>query len=1188
MKPKIPGQPKRPHRSDGFALVVSLTLMVLLSVLVVGLLGLSSIALRTGTAGEARAEARANARLALTLALGELQTSLGPDQRVSARASSIAGGGASEPNLTGAWKSWRWSVTGGDPDYTGRDYGDKAGRFEGWLVSTGSPEEAKNLNLPDRSLSEPVWMVNPKTVGLPDGQGLRATKVPLGLDTSRPGAFAWAVMDESQKAPIRLPEQEAESDGERLARRIAPARAYPEAIDSSLSPDSLGDVEKLVSLDSAVVAIGGQSGRQVLSYQHDVTPYSLGLLANVAEGGLKADLTAPFESSDNLSNVMGSLTPYQGIVDPSAPTWEYLRSHYQLYRKVQLASSGTPVVRPGTADLRPDTRGVGVTPAPASERLMPVIAKLQIMFSVVTHFAHIGDRINFYNQYGGGNENYACPHLVYDPVVTLYNPYDIAIELQRLRVRIWDPPVVFGFKKNNDWLRTEFSQPNGNGFHGLARFQIANEGNPSARRYFTLVLGEGNANGMSGRLRLEPGEVRVLAPRVESAWTWGYETSGGYTPRVFFDWNAGNDFGNKDNRSPSGNGQFGMESVPGWDQRAGLQTDHLSYSTRPAQTRYDFERQHGMDGGWLAIKLSDTLSVSAKPGRAVTAPNVPDFMVDLLAGSQVDPTRDILRSYRFRFADPTAELSLDATQPIIERTFTAAALLQTPIDKSPGGKSPFAILTMGAKTTVDQRDNSMPWLHNHPVVEGTEQDSRQVGNALDSYDVRLDEVTSFNAFPGIEIDKTGGRNQGFYGASSTSSFGVSNVPMFRVPLVPAASLGDLIPANLVSGSNLPRVTHPLGGSRAHPLIPTDMVTRPSPASAGGLMLDHSYLLNDALWDRYFFSTATDYNTTLLPGRNRGQLLRSFFNSEERLLNPRYVPVLAGQGSPEEQASSFDSLGTAEFSRRIASSLAIDGPFNVNSDSVEAWKALLSSLRQAELLGWGKTGLSPKDKTAFPRAGFPIAGDAESSGNATINVQGQIRWAGFRALTDEQIDLLAGAIVEEVRERGARDKAPSLTLGEFVNRRLGSASGLHVLKGLLETAIEKSKINDPFHAEDSKATTAATSLALAGIASPAAREGWTGEGAPSMLTQGDLLMALAPVITVRGDTFRIRAYGEARNNDGDLLAKAWCEAIVQRTPEYLDPEDDPELRTSELRAEANKRFGRKFSITSFRWLSPEEV
>ena len=50
---------------------------------------------------------------------------------------------------------------------------------------------------------------------------------------------------------------------------------------------------------------------------------------------------------------------------------------------------------------------------------------------------------------------------------------------------------------------------------------------------------------------------------------------------------AGNDFGNKDGRT----GQtFGIETVPGWDPRAGLQTDHLSYGNgRPQPTRYDIE-----------------------------------------------------------------------------------------------------------------------------------------------------------------------------------------------------------------------------------------------------------------------------------------------------------------------------------------------------------------------------------------------------------------------------------------------------------------------------------------------------------------------------------------------------------------------------------------------------------------------
>jgi hypothetical protein len=101
------------------------------------------------------------------------------------------------------------------------------------------------------------------------------------------------------------------------------------------------------------------------------------------------------------------------------------------------------------------------------------------------------------------------------------------------------------------------------------------------------------------------------------------------------------------------------------------------------------------------------------------------------------------------------------------------------------------------------------------------------------------------------------------------------------------------------------------------------------------------------------------------------------------------------------------------------------------------------------------------------------------------------------------------------------------------------------------------------------------------------QGYRSTGIPGWLTQADVLQVIGPSISNRSDTFRVRAYGEAHDSSGNTLAKAYCEAIVQRVPDYIDSADSPSERSTEL-TNPNKTYGRQFTIVSFRWLSPQEI
>jgi hypothetical protein len=178
---------------------------------------------------------------------------------------------------------------------------------------------------------------------------------------------------------------------------------------------------------------------------------------------------------------------------------------------------------------------------------------------------------------------------------------------------------------------------------------------------------------------------------------------------------------------------------------------------------------------------------------------------------------------------------------------------------------------------------------------------------------------------------------------------------------------------------------------------------------------------------------------------------------------------------------------------------------------------------------------------------------------------------------------------EVKARG-----PFLNLGDFVNRRPNSSDASQQAVGALQAAIDKSGLNGRF-------TGGGRSVAAADFGSLPGAGAISAEPAPARsagsaghLTQARLLTALGSQITVRSDTFVIRTYGDARDSSGKIiLARAWCEAVVQRLPEYVDPTDRPEAAegwpgSSDKLTPINTLFGRRLNIRSFRWLNSNEI
>ena len=129
------------------------------------------------------------------------------------------------------------------------------------------------------------------------------------------------------------------------------------------------------------------------------------------------------------------------------------------------------------------------------------------------------------------------------------------------------------------------------------------------------------------------------------------------------------------------------------------------------------------------------------------------------------------------------------------------------------------------------------------------------------------------------------------------------------------------------------------------------------------MVDHSYLANKALWDDYFFSSIAPHLVDVFGGDQRvtaDEIAQRVFFGEGQLPNRRIVPYREGLSRSSLEELFGSDRAALDRAETMASHLLVRGPFNVNSTSVDAWRALFSSLRGKAVACLLYTSPSPRD------------------------------------------------------------------------------------------------------------------------------------------------------------------------------------------------------------------------------------
>jgi hypothetical protein len=386
----------------------------------------------------------------------------------------------------------------------------------------------------------------------------------------------------------------------------------------------------------------------------------------------------------------------------------------------------------------------------------------------------------------------------------------------------------------------------------------------------------------------------------------------------------------------------------------------------------------------------------------------------------------------------------------------------------------------------------------------------------------------------------------------------------------------------------------VGNSWAHPTIPLNEIIEVDNAYEG-YATDRSYLLNETLFDSYFFTGLAFPSGPFVDDMEEmSQQLSEWINHSSTLPNSNYKFTVPQSMSQSEviDTISYSNVDTTDLFDKIANFIEIEGAFNINSTSVDSWVAQLSSLRGKSVLydnsdyGAYNVDTTNTENTPVLSQTIPAEKSLENTGGTQESIF-QNSWSHYRSLEDAQLLKLAEEIVKQIKARG-----PFLSLSQFFNREISERNPYNI-KGAVQTAIDESLIN--LESVQENVTSALKErferdegnkdwIDNTDFESPEIFENGANEGLPGYITQASLMRPLCPILSARSDTFIIRAYGDFKEN-GITKASTWCEAVVQRRIDLIDDQNLLKASYDENDAEA---FNRKFEIVSFRWLNADEI